>query len=278
MPNLRTSLTRSAALAALLVATVHAAPAGAAPTQRIAVSAGDSALTVTGADTAHAGFARLLVRNASRGSHGIALVRLKHRLTTPQVLRAFADENPALLESLGGIQDVAPGRPWEMTVRLVPGSYALVDFGQNGPKPNYARGLYKRFRVAASSDEGTAPAIAGEIAMRDFRFDFRLPERFSGHGIVRIANLGRAPHEITLVRIDGRHSARDVLDLIVAGAPEPPRWASIVELVSVLDAGKAAYVKLDLAPGRYVALCLIDEPGSHKLHAQLGMIRTFDVT
>jgi len=278
MPNLRTFLTASAVLAALVVVMALAAPAGAATTQRITVSARDSALVVTGADRAHAGFARLVVRNAGRGSHGIALVRLRHPLTTQQVLRAFAAEDPALLESLGGIQDVAPGHPWEMTVRLAAGSYALVDFGQNGPKPNYARGLYERFRVAAASDGGAAPAVTGEIAMRDFRFDFRLPERFSGRGIVKVANLGRAPHEITLVRIDHGHTQRDVLGLILAGATEPPKWASIVELLSVLDPGKAAYVQLDLAPGRYVALSLLDDPGSHKLQAQLGMIRTFDVT
>ena len=32
------------------------------------------------------------------------------------------------------------------------------------------------------------------------------------------------------------------------------------------------------ARSRYAALCLLNEPGSQKLHAQLGMIGTFDVT
>lgn len=165
-----------------------------------------------------------------------------------------------------------------MTARLAPGSYAFVDFGQNGPKPNYARGFYQRFELAASSDVSAPPATVGEIELRDFRVGFRLPQAFSGHGIVEIPNRGGTSHEITLVRIERGHTQSEVLDLIVAGATEPPKWASIVELLGVLDPGKTAYVRLDLRPGRYVALCLINEPGSPEVHAQLGMIDTFDVS
>ena len=258
----------------------HATSANAAtrPAQRITVSTRDNALLVTGVDSADAGFVRIVVRNEGQGSHGIALVRLKRPLRTPQLLLAFAAENQGLIESLGGIQAVVPGRPWEMTARLAPGSYAFVDFGQNGTKPNYARGLYKRFQISSSSDEGAPPPHAGEIDMRDFHFGFRLPKRLSGHAVVKISNLGTASHEITLARIDRGHTQEEVLKLILAGATEPPEWASIAELLSILDPGKTAYVRLDLRPGRYVALCLIDERKSHKLHAQLGMIRTFDVT
>jgi hypothetical protein len=56
-----------------------------------------------------------------------------------------------------------------------------------------------------------------------------------------------------------------------------PSWAKLVELVAVLSPGRAAYVNFDLEPGRDVALCLIDDPRSHKLHAQLGMIGEFSV-
>jgi hypothetical protein len=267
------------ALLALVAGTGHAASAAdtAQPAQRIVVSARDSALVVTGAGSAKPGFVRIVVRNDARGQHGIELVRLKRSLTTPQLLRAFAAEQRRLIESLGGIQQVAAGRPWEMTARLAPGSYAFIDFGQNGPKPNYANGLFKRFRIGSSPAVGAPPAAVGEIEMHDFRFDFRLPKPFAGHGIVKIPNLGKTSHEITLVRIDPGHTQQEVLELILAGATKPPKWASLIELLSVLDPGRTAYVRLDLPPGRYVALCLLDEPAAQKLHAQLGMIGNFDV-
>jgi hypothetical protein len=246
--------------------------------QHVVVSTRDTELVVKGADSLNAGFVRLEVRNEGRGHHGIELVRIKRPLTTAQLLQAFGAEKRGLFEALGGIQQVAPGRPWEMAERLRPGSYALLDFAQNGPKPNYARGLYKRFDVAASQDGAEPPAAVGEIDMHDFGFDFRLPSGFSGRGFVKITNAGERAHEISLVRIEPRHTQHEVLKLILAGATKPPEWASIVELLSVLDPAKTAYVRFDLSPGRYVALCLMNEPGSRRLHAQRGMIGAFDVT
>ncbi|HET6643234.1 MAG TPA: hypothetical protein VFG93_08160 [Gaiellaceae bacterium] len=245
--------------------------------QRVAVSTRDTELIVKGADSLHAGFVRLDVRNVGRGEHAIELVRLKRQLTTRQLLEAFGAEKRELFEALGGIQQVVRGRPWEMTERLVSGSYALLDFAQNGPKPNYARGLYKRFDVAAREGRSVPPATVGEIDMRDFSLDFRLPNRFSGRGVVKITNAGKTSHEISLVRIEPGYTQHEVLNLILAGATKPPEWASIVELLSVLDPANTVYVRFDLNPGRYVALCLMNAPGSQTLHAQLGMIGTFDV-
>jgi hypothetical protein len=245
--------------------------------QRVAVSTRDTELIVKGADSLHAGFVRLEVRNVGHGEHGIELVRLKRSLTTAQLLQAFGAEKRELLEALGGIQHVVPGRPWEMTERLVSGSYALLDFAQSGPEPNYMRGLYKRFDVAARDGRSVPPATVGEIDMRDFGFDFRLPKTFSGRGVVKITNDGNTSHEVSLVRIEAGHTQQEVLNLILAGATKPPEWASIVELLSVLDPAKTVYVRFDLNPGRYVALCLMNAPGSQTLHAQLGMIGTFEV-
>jgi hypothetical protein len=245
--------------------------------QHIAVSTRDTKLVVKGAGSLHAGFVRLDVRNAGRGQHGIELVRIKRPLTTRQLLQAFATEKPELFEALGGIQQVLPGRPWEMTERLVSGSYALLDFAQNGTKPNYMRGLFKRFHVEAREGRSVPPATVGEIDMRDFVFDFRLPNAFSGRGVVKITNKGNTSHEVSLAHVEPGHTQREVLNLILAGATKPPEWASIVELLSVLDPAKTVYVRLDLTPGRYVALCLMNERGSQTLHAQLGMIGTFNV-
>lgn len=258
--------------------TVSAPATAAQSAQPVAVSTRDTQLVVKGTGSLQAGFVRLEVRNEGRHEHGIELVRLKRPLSSMELLQAFAAERHSVFEALGGIQQVAPGRLWEMTERLGPGSYALLDFGQNGSKPNYARGLYKRFDVAPSRGGGMPPDTVGEIGMRDFHFDFQLPKGFSGRGVVEITNLGRSSHEVSLVRIEPGHTPKEVLDLLLAGATKPPDWASIVELLSVLDPAKTVYVGFALRPGKYVALCLMDEHASHRLHAQLGMIGTFDVT
>jgi hypothetical protein len=239
----------------------------------VSVGLGDHSLAVHG--TARAGYTQFTVRNAGHGEHGVELVRLRRPLSDRRLLRAFAHERRSLLTSLGGIQEVAPGRSWHMTERLSPGSYALIDFGQNGAKPNYDRGLYARLRVTG---RGTthAPRPAATIVMRDRSFGLRLPASFHGRGTVAIRSHGRESHELTLVRIDRAHTQQDVLDVILSGASAPPPWATVVEELSLIAPGHTAYVGFHLPPGRYVALSLADGPGG-ELQAQRGLIATFDV-
>ena len=225
------------------------------------MSARDTELVVKGAGSLHAGFVRLEVRNEGRGEHGIELVRLKRPLTTMQLLQAFTAEKRALLEALGGIQQAVPGRPWQMTERLGSGSYALLDF---------ARTARNRTTRAACTSASTSHRARRGRAARHSRRDrhARLRLRLSPAECVLRArrrqdtNLGKTSHEISLVRVEPGHTQHEVLSLILAGASKPPEWASIVELLSVLDPAKTAYVRLDLSPGRYVALCLMNEPRS----------------
>lgn len=246
--------------------------------QQVTVSAREYRLDVRGTRTLRPGFVHLKIRNDGRGEHGLELVRLRRKLTTPALLAAFEDEDSRALEALGGAISVPPGRRWEMTARLGAGYYALLDYGENSGKVNLERGMFKRFRVAGPRRTGDAkPRTVGTLTLRDFAFDLRLPRRFDGRGTIAIPNRGRAFHEVSLVRIQSGRTQDEVLRLIKEGQGAPPPWASIVEQLGVLGPHRTAYVRIDLPPGRYVALCLIDEPRSGRLHADLGMIRTFDV-
>jgi hypothetical protein len=272
------------AAAAALVVVLGACAAGgtstggdppAAGAQQVTVSAREYRLEVRGTRTLRPAFVHLTLRNDGRGEHGLELVRLRRKLTTPALLAAFEDEDSRALEALGGAISVPPGHRWEMTARLGAGDYALLDYGENGGQVNLERGMFKRFRVAGPGRAGGRPRTVGTLALRDFAFDLRLPRRFSGRGTIAIPNRGNAFHEVSLVRIQPSHTQGEVLRLIKEGEGSPPPWASIVELLGVLGPKRTAYVRVDLPPGRYVALCLIDESG--RLHADLGMIRTFDV-
>jgi hypothetical protein len=249
----------------------------AARAQHVTVSAREYKLDVRGVRALRPGFVRLTIRNDGRGEHGVELIGLRRKFSTPELLTAFENEDVRGLEALGGTVSVPPGQRWEMTVRLGAGNYALLDYGENGGKANFERGMVKRFRVAGPPRTGEAkPRTVGTLAMQDFAFEMRLPRPFYGRGTVAIPNRGRALHEVSLVRIQPGHTQGEVLRLIKQGEGSPPPWASIHELLGVLGPKRTAYVRVDLAPGRYVALCLIREPKG-RLHADLGMIGTFDV-
>jgi hypothetical protein len=247
------------------------------PAQQVTASAREYGLEVRGVRALRPGFVHLTIRNAGRGEHGLELIRLRRPLTTPALLAAFEEEKLGAMEALGGAISVPPGQRWEMTVRLGAGDYALIDYGENGGKVNFRRGMFERFRVAGPPRTDAKPRTVGTLVMRDFAFDMRFPRRFSGRGTVAIPNRGHAFHEVSLVRIRRGHRQSEVLRLIKEEEGSPPPWASIVELLGVLGPRRTAYVRMDLPPGRYVALCLIGDPKSGRLHADLGMIGTFDV-
>ena len=283
IPVMRGYVAITAALAATVVAAAGcgggAREASPPPRQDVTVAARDYKLDTMGLTSLHAGFVRFTVRNDGKGEHALLVARLPRAATRQELRKLLQSDRPSKsVELYGGIQSVPPGKQWQMSARLEPGNYAAVDFGENGGKANFARGMFAPFRVRTATASHTAPPkTVGSIQMRDFSFAFHLPKPFSGKGYVRIPNQGAQEHEISLVRIQGNHSAQEVLQLIESGTQQRPSWAKIVELLAVLSPGRAAYVNFDLEPGRYVALCLIDDPGSHKLHAQLGMIGEFTV-
>lgn len=270
-------------VAAPIVACVAVASSmgGSAPRQQLTVTEREYQLAVTGANALHAGWVTLTVRNRGKGAHALLVVRLERPLTQKQIAAILNANAPArskaAFDFYGGIQDVPPGKSWQMATRLAPGRYLLVDFAENGGKPNYARGMLQPIVVAAGGPAGSPPQTVGRFVMADFAFGISLPKSFGGKGVVQIPNRGRQQHEISLVRTPPGKNAQDVLKLIHAGAQSPPPGYEIHELLSVLDSGKTAYVRFDLRRGHYVALCLIPDSRTGKLHADLGMVGEFDV-
>jgi hypothetical protein len=252
------------------------------PPQRLTVTATDGALQLTGADSLHSGLVTITVRNAGKGAHALLISRLKKSLTEKEIV-ATLDNNKieplqAAFEAKGGIPDVPPGTFWQETVDLEAGSYVLADYGYNGTKLNYQRGLIKTIDVASGGPKAAPPKTVGKIEMKNFAFDISLPKPFNGKGVIEIPNTGDQPHELTLVKTPPGKHPKDVLAVIHSGAIDPPDGYEIHKVLALLDPGNTAYVRFDLPPGHYVAICLIVDPKQKKLHADLGQVGELDVS
>jgi predicted small lipoprotein YifL len=251
------------------------------PPQQLTVTATDAALQLTGADSLRNGLVTITVRNSGKGAHALLISRLKKELTQKEIV-ATLDNNKiealqAAFEAKGGIPDVPPGDSWQETVDLQPGTYVLADYGYNGTKLNYQRGLIKTIEVGSGGHKAVPPATIGKIEMKDFAFDFSLPKPFNGKGVIEVTNTGEQAHEITLVSTPPGRRPKDVLAIVHSGAIEPPDGYAIDKVLAILDPGNTAYVRFDLPPGHYVALCLVVDPKQKKLHADLGQVGEFDV-
>jgi hypothetical protein len=272
------------ALAAALVLALSACGGEAkrgAP-QRVTVKATDTALQVGGVQSLKSGLVTITVRNAGNGAHALLISRLKHPLTQKQIIATLNGNKLADIESAfeakGGIPDVPPGTSWQETIDLQPGTYVLADYGLNGTKLNYQRGLIRTIVVASGSANAAPPKTIGKIELKDFSFVISLPKPFHGKGVIEVPNTGKQPHEITLVSTPPGRTPKDVMAIVHSGAIEPPDGYAIHKILSLLDPGNTAYVRVNLPKGHYVAICLIVDPEQNKLHADLGQVGEFDVT
>jgi len=123
--------------------------------QRVTVTEQNYRFVAPGLETLHAGLVTVVVRDVASGEHGLLLFRLRRPLTRPQIEARFAANELDDFDARGGVAVVPAGGSWEATLELSPGRYLLVDGGENGGKPNYARGMLKAFEVAAGGPAGT---------------------------------------------------------------------------------------------------------------------------
>jgi uncharacterized cupredoxin-like copper-binding protein len=109
--------------------------------------------------------------------------------------------------------------------------------------------------------------------------DYRLsmPDTLiEGATTIRLVNHGREPHQVFLVHLLDNKGGADLLSAMKNPGPFP-KWAVGVGGPNGVDPSAASLpTTVDLAPGRYVAMCII--PGPDKIpHAMKGMIKDFIV-
>ncbi len=113
------------------------------------------------------------------------------------------------------------------------------------------------------------------IHARDFAFDAPA-EIPAGVTTFHLVNDGPGLHHALIVRLDSGKTVADlVASLHTQGAM--PAWAQYVGGPNVPDPGKESVATLDLEPGNYAMLCILDMPGGVP-HYMRGMSRALTVT
>jgi hypothetical protein len=245
--------------------------------QQLRIVTNAHSISALGVERLHAGLVTFHVRDASSLAHGVGVIRLDHGTTPAQAKKVVGgdtipDKLPFTL--LGGVPQLQPGGTWEATLRLTPGRYLLFDDGENG------KGMQRTFTVpTAAAVHATPPKTVGTIVMTDFKFGIHVPADWDGKGVLKVPNDGKAIHELTFVKFGSAAELRQFAAILSKGYPKgpPPRDAKIVYAVGGTSPGQTSYVKVDLAPGRYLAVCLFPDAASGKPHTALGMMSTVTV-
>ncbi len=183
-----------------------------------------------------------------------------------------------LVTLTGGANTIDPGAKQEVILNLQQGTYASICFvsGQDNV-PHYMKGMLSKLIVTESSgNQIPAPKDNGQIVLQDF--SFTMPSSIpSGPVTLKVTNNGPQGHELDLVKPVQGKGAADVLNYLNAAHPSGPPPFTDAGGMGALQTGSSAWVKLNLQPGNYVAVCFVPDVKTGKPHFMLGMHTAFTV-
>ena len=216
--------------------------------------------------------------NEGKDLHHAQIVQLNPGVTTAQAvgaLRQGLDAFLPLVVWVGGPGLVAPGGRASVGLTLQPGDHLLLCFVETDGKPHVASGMVRPLRVTGAVAAQSAPPVAGEVVLHDFRF--AIPRTVSGRDALRVVNQGAQLHEAIFLRLAPGKTADDVKAFFSQHPPSGPPPAMPAGGVQGLSRGGVNYHHPNLPAGEYVVMCFIPDPGSGKPHFELGMITTVTV-
>ena len=228
--------------------------------------------------TVQAGLVDIHYMNNGGQPHQATIVRLNHGVTYDQFHSMLLKQGEAALNlstPVVGPGAVLLGQSQDVVLNLSAGHYASVCFfrGQDNVS-HYMRGMMQSFTVVGTSAPAQRLQAASTILLRDF--SYVLPSTMkAGPTVVQVTNQGSQPHEVTLLRLVPGKRVQDVIAFYQKPAGQRP--FTNAGGLTPLAPGSTAWLKLQLAPGSYLAVCLVTDPISHKRHVMLGMIGQFTV-
>jgi len=172
----------------------------------------------------------------------------------------------------------APGDSVSGVIDLAPGRYLLFDpFAGREPRT---------LMVTGGPVRAQEPASDLTVELREMEID--LPERAytSQPKRWKIANMGAMSHELAVLPVSPSFTAtqfEQVLSVMMSlpeDATPPPGLPEFVyqpvSAMGILAPQHASWLDVQLAPGRYLAVCMVPF-GTGYPHAIDGMYRVFDV-
>jgi len=179
-----------------------------------------------------------------------------------------------------GLADVAPGTPATVTEYLAPGTYYLIDLG-NQPTGAPAK---TRLTVVRDQHNGDGPDDAAAAALEDDHGrmaavrltsadTFVVRGQLPAQGSVRVANVSDTLHFMTMQPVQPGTTDADVQAFFDSGPQGPPPFAIDGPSVGadVLSPGRSLTLSYDLAPGTYLLLCFVADDQTGMPHAVMGM-------
>jgi uncharacterized cupredoxin-like copper-binding protein len=229
-------------------------------------------------DSIEAGPTTVRLESRGREQHFVQLVRIAspHTMTDfKQTLKAPGRASWAT--SVGGVGTIQPGGTAMTTIDLAPGLYAMVcDMEDAKGTPHMMEGMLRSLTVTRTRNAATMPKADVALSLADYSFTLPTPLTAGAH-VIEVRNAGSQAHMALLWRLHRDKSANDAIHWMITPTDTGPDPVTLMGGVPDLDVAEAAQLRVQLTPGSYLLICLVDDVPGHKPHYARGMVREFAV-
>jgi len=261
------------------------------PVQRLDIVATEYTFTMTPPPPGalRPGWTLLTFHNAGAEAHQVMFARIKDGVNMTELAAAAANDSSgagaiAFVDMIGGVSYIDAGKDITALVNLTEGAVMAMCYVPDATGVAHAlKGMTNALTVsgettgeAASRPEPVGASVDGTIELT--KDGYRFPERM-GRGWYHVRNTDDALHEVSLMRLGGSLSDDRTAMLVedLAANRTPPVTLEAYGGMGAISAGFDGYLHLDLAPGDYLAVDFMPDPGRPRPHMLDGYWARFRV-
>jgi uncharacterized cupredoxin-like copper-binding protein len=251
-------------------------PALASPPPVLTITAREYAFD--GPDSIESGPTAFRLVSVGREQHFLGLMRIVDSHTLADYRRALVSKStPSWVIPAGGVGTISPGTAATTILNLEPGLYAMLcDMEDSHGTPHMMKGMLRALTVSLRGNGATMPTPDLMINLTEFAF--LAPDNLQpGLRAIGVRNTGSQPHMALVWRLAPGKSVREVIHWLDTPS-DKSHPVTLVGGVPDLAPGQEAQLSIHLRVGRYLLICLVEDPQNHKAHYDKGMTREFTVS
>jgi hypothetical protein len=270
--------------------TTTQAPAATAPVavQELEVVATDHTFAIYPEGELRPGWTELRLRNDGAEAHQIMFARLKDDVDPDEVAAAAAGDSSGagaieFVDMLGGVSYIGPGHEITALVDLPEGPVMAMCYVPDANGVAHAlMGMTATLQVGGGQvGGGDTPVdgdepLAGTIELAED--GYQLPDTWEP-GWYHVVNTDDQLHELSLMRLDRAPDPAETETMVadLAANRVPAIDLEATGGMGAVSPGFDGYLYLDLAPGTYLAVDFMPDPGEPRPHMLDGYYATFEV-
>lgn len=235
------------------------------------------------------GWTLLRFHNVGVEAHQVMFARIKDGVDMADLAAAGAGDSSGasaieFVDMIGGVSYIGPDQDTTALVNLTEGTVMAMCYVPDAHGVAHAlMGMTAALTVSAPADGAESPQpdpeLAGATVVGAIELSadgYQVPDDLPP-GWYHVRNTDSALHELSLMRLSEPIDDDEVGGLVddLATNETPQVAVEAVGGMGAISAGFDGYLYLDLAPGEYLAVDFMPDPGEPRPHMQDGYYATF---